>query len=115
MLGAIKDRNAVILEVLAAGHVSHLWTLEGPTPEAVRIRDSAGEGVEPSVHTWVLLAFELFNGTGGLTVSRLMETLEAPPLLIALSLLMRIAVGTPGLESILESGGEDPEGGASVN
>jgi|GEM_PF-2933609 len=115
MLQAIKDRNAVIIEVLAAGHVSRLWTPEGPTPEALRIRDSGGEGVEPSVHTWVLLAFELFNGTGALTVSRLMDTLEGPPLLIALSLLMRVAMGTPGVESILQSGGEDPEGGASVN
>lgn len=115
MLQAIKDRNAVILEVLAAGHLSHLWTPEGPTPEAIRIRESAGEGVDPSVHTWVLLAFALFNGTGDLTVSRLMETLDGPSLLIALSLLMRVALGTPGVESILESGGEDPEGGAPVN
>lgn len=114
MLGAIKDRNAVILEVLAAGHVSHLWTSEGPTPEALRIRDS-GEGVSPAIHTWVLLAFALFNGTGGLTVTRLFDTLERSPLLIALSLLMRVAMGTPGIESLLESGGEDPDGGASIN
>lgn len=115
MLDAIRDRNAVIVEVLAAGHVSHLWTLDGPTAEALRVRESGCEGVAPAVHTWVLLAFELFNGTGGLTVSRLFDTLERPQLLIALSLLMRVAMGTSGVESILESGGEDPEGGASVN
>ena len=115
MLGAIKDRNAVILEVLAAGHVSHLWALEGPTPEAIRIRESAGEGVEPSVHTWVLLAFALFNGTGSLTVARMFDTLTPHQLAIALSLLIRVAMGTPGLESILESGGEDPESGSTLN
>lgn len=115
MLAAIKDRNAVILEVLAAGHVSHLWALEGPTAEAVRIRDTKGEGVTPEVHTWVLLAFELFNGTGELTISRMFDTLHETQLLIALSLLMRVSMGTPGLESILESGGEEPDGGSTVN
>ena len=115
MLEAIKDRNAVIRELLAAGKVSHLWTGEGPSPEALRIRDSSGEGVSPGVHTWVLLAFEVFNGTGQLTVSRMFDTLEETDLLIALSLLMRLSMGTPGLESILEGGDEDPDGGAPVN
>ena len=115
MLEAIKDRNAVIRELLAAGKVSHLWTGEGPSPEALRIRDSSGEGVSPAVHTWVLLAFEAFNGTGQLTVSRMFDTLEETDLLIALSLLMRLSMGTPGLDSILEGGDEDPDGGAPVN
>lgn len=87
MLEAIKDRNAVIPELLAAGKVSHLWTGEGPSPEALRIRDSSGEGVSPGVHTWVLLAFEVFSGTGQLTISRMFDTLEETDLLIALSLL----------------------------
>lgn len=115
MLEAIKDRNAVIRELLAAGKVSHLWTLEGPTPEALRIRDLGGEGVSHAVHTWVLLAFEVFNGTGQLTVSRMFDTLEETELLIALSLLMRLSMGTPGLEAILEGGDEDPDGGAPIN
>ena len=115
MLEAIKDRNAVIRELLGAGKVSHLWTGEGPSPEALRIRDSSGEGVSPGVHTWVLLAFEVFNGTGQLTISRMFDTLEETDLLIALGLLMRLSMGTPGLESILEGGDEDPDGGAPVN
>lgn len=115
MLDAVRDRNAVVLQVLTAGQLEHLWTATGPTLEALRIRDEQGRGVSPETHVWVALAFELFNGTGGLTVSRLLETLEGPKAVIALTLLIRVAMGEPGIQSILESGGEDPDSGATTH
>lgn len=64
MLNAIKDRNAVVIEVLKAGKLEHLWTTSGPTLEAMRIRDEAGQGVAAETHAWVCLGFDLFNGSG---------------------------------------------------
>lgn len=115
MLSPIKERNAVVIEVLKAGKLEHLWTTTGPTLEAVRVRDEAGQGVTPEVHVWVCLAFELFNGTGGLTISRMFDVLTSPDLVSAFSFCCRAAMGTHGLESILDSGGSDPEGGATLN
>ena len=74
MLNAVKDRNAIILGVLEVPKLQHLWTATGPTPEALRIRDTGGASVEPAVLTWVQLAFDLFNATGE-TLNRMFDSL----------------------------------------
>lgn len=115
MLNAVKNRNAIIFGVLEVPKLQHLWTAEGPTPQALRIRDTASANVEPAVLTWVLLAFDLFNATGELTLNRMFDTLDRDHLAIAFTLLIRVAFGQDGLSSIIENGGGDPEGGASVH
>lgn len=115
MLEGVRKQNEVIIEVLQAAKLGHLWTKDGPTPVARAIRDGGGEGLEEAKRVWVLLAWELYDGSGKLPVARLMDTLDETQLPIALSMLLRVAMGQPGLESILESGGADPEGGAPVN
>lgn len=114
MLTGVRDVNGVVRAVLEAAALQHLWTQTGPTAEALGIRDGRLL-VADDTRTWVLLAFALFNGTGGLTVTHLFETLNESQLPIALSLMLRVAMGPRGLESILDGGGEDPEGGASLN
>ena len=74
-------------------------------PEALRIRDTGGATVEPAVLTWVLLAFDLFNETGELTLNRMFDSLERDHLAIAFTLLIRVAYGEHGLNSIIENGG----------
>ena len=116
MLNAVRDRNAIILGVLEVPKLQPLWTADGPTPEALRIRDTGGARVEPAVLTWVLLAFDLFNATGELTLNRMFDTLERDHLAIAFTLLIRVAYGEHGLNSIIENGGGgEPDGGASVH
>ncbi|MDP3151446.1 MAG: hypothetical protein Q8N23_02170 [Archangium sp.] len=115
MLNAVKDRNAIIIGVLEVPKLQHLWTANGPTPEALRIRDSGGAIVEPAVLTWMLLAFDLFNATGELTLNRMFDSLERDHLAIAFTLLIRVAYGEEGLNSIIENGGGEPSGGAPVH
>ena len=65
--------------------------------------------------TWVLLAFDLFNATGELMLNRMFDTLERDRLAIAFTLLIRVAYGEEGLNVIIENGGGEPAGGASVH
>ncbi|MDP1822633.1 MAG: hypothetical protein Q8L48_05305 [Archangium sp.] len=48
MLNAVRGRNAIILGVLEVPKLQPLWAVDGPTPEALRIRDTNGVGVEPA-------------------------------------------------------------------
>ncbi|MFT3714039.1 MAG: hypothetical protein QM817_40780 [Archangium sp.] len=105
VLTAVKDRDAVIREVLSAAKLSHLWTSAGPSAEAIRIREAVTNS--DATRTWVLLAFDLFNGTGNLTVNQLFDTLDGRELATCLSLLMRLALGSEGVRSIV--GGSDGE------
>ena len=115
MLNAVRDRNAIILGVLEVPKLQHLWTADGPTPEALRIRDTGGVSVEPAVLTWVLLAFDLFNATGELTLNQMFDSLERDHLAIAFTLLIRVAYGEHGLNSIIENGGGEEGGGETVH
>jgi hypothetical protein len=115
MLNAVKDRNAIILGVLEVPKLQYLWTSNGPAPEALRIRDSGGASVEPAMLTWVLLAFDLFDATGELTLNRMFDSLQRDHLTIAFTLLIRVACGEEGLNSIIANGGGESDGGASIN
>lgn len=111
----VRNRNGVILKVLEAtlGEQSAYWTADGPTPVARELRD-----VESSdaARVWVRLAWALYDGSGGLTIAELLET-EEQKCIIALTLVMRVAMDTVGLQSILRTGSAptDVDGGESVN
>lgn len=99
MITALRDRHDVIIKVLESAHLAHLWSLDGPTAEARRIRDEqTSESV--LVQTWVRLAFALFDGSGGLEVAELFDKLPMKDLTIALSLLFRISLGEDSIEAL---------------
>lgn len=113
MLENLRNKNAVILGLLAHGKCEAFWTVHGPTQEALQRRDDANDA--SSARTWVRLAFSLYDGSGGLQVAELMERLEQHELVIALSTLVRIGVGDVGVESVLSTSGQDPESGSQVH
>ncbi len=101
MLNAVRDRNAIILGVLEVPKLQHLWTADGPTPAALRIRDTSGADVDPTTLTWVLLAFDLFNATGALTLNRMFDSLMNQ-IEIWFSILSRRLLGRSSFASLKE-------------
>lgn len=110
VLAAVKNRDAVIREVLSAANLAGLWTAQGPSPEALRIRDDASRA-DAATRTWVLLAFDLYSGTGNLSVNQLFDTLGERELITAISFLMRFAIGREGVQAIAS----DSDDGESIN
>lgn len=102
MLTGVHELNAFLVEVLETGGAGHLWTGAGPTPEARAVRDG-GAAADEATRTWVLLAWALYDGSGGLTVARLFETLSETRLPIALSLLLRAAMRAPRADDAIDS------------
>lgn len=111
----VRNRNALIVEVLKTlgVDVSVYWSAEGPTEAARELKPTLYAG---ETSTWVRLAWSLYDGSPCLSVAELLEA-EEQKCILALTLLMRVPMGTVGLASILMAGGNETDdgGGESVN
>jgi hypothetical protein len=112
MLDSYKDKNAIVVALLQAADLAHLWSSSGPTLEALRLRDDTG--AEEARRAWIRLAFELYDGSSQLTVAQLFATLPGPQLTVALTRLIGVSMGPQAVQMMLEGAGEDVAGGETL-
>jgi len=81
------------------------WTLNGPTLFALNVRDgktgvSSGEGL------LVRMAFDLWNGEGGVTFSRMIDSLDGVRMRMVAGLLAACATSSAAVDGWLAEHGD---------
>lgn len=93
----------VCCALLARGQVAHLWTDAGPTDTAVAVAEgSSGAGLSSGQAALVGVAFALWNGSGGLTVARALDVLDAGSLRAVGDLLVATTHGADAVDAWLQ-------------
>lgn len=74
-----KDERSAcdaIRRMLAGPHLQHLWTADGPTPEACDLLDAGGGPLSHGQQVMLRAAFDLWNGQGNATLGDLVNVLD---------------------------------------
>src|SRR5579859_1861357 len=88
--------------LLAQAQLERLWTLEGPTYEALKLLDADGRGLSNGERIVLLAAFAFWNGRSGLKLSEILDTLN-PELTEAItSLVVAVKLGPSAVDGWLE-------------
>lgn len=65
-----------IRRMLAGTHLQHLWTEDGPTPDACDLLDAGGGPLSHGQQVMLRAAFDLWNGQGNATLGDLVNVLD---------------------------------------
>lgn len=71
-----RQRARACSALLATVRLGRLWTLDGPTDEALRLLEANGGPLSSGERVVVLSAFALWNGSGGLTLAEILDVLD---------------------------------------
>jgi hypothetical protein len=82
--------------------LAHLWTDNGPSAEARRLRDADGGPLSSGERVIVLAAWAVWNGEGGLLFGDVVERLYGPHIEALCSLLVAHAAGDEALRGWVE-------------
>lgn len=71
-----RQRARACRALLATVRLDYLWTPEGPTEEAFRLLEANGGPLSSGERVMVLASFALWNGSGGLTLTEILDVLD---------------------------------------
>jgi hypothetical protein len=97
------DRQLAIAcrTLLAKARLGRLWTADGPTDEALRLLDADGGPLSSGERIMLLAAFAFWNGSGGLRVAEIVETLDLELAQGVCSLVIAVKHGSKHVDSWL--------------
>jgi hypothetical protein len=90
---------AALRVLLQPVHLSRLWLDDRPTPEASELRTAADSASE---RVMLCAAWDLWNGSGGLSLDRMLNVLDANNTLRLCTLIMAAATGAAAVDSWID-------------
>lgn len=72
-----RQRALACRALLASVRLGRLWTEDGPSDEALGLLDSNGGPLSSGERIMLLSAFAFWNGSGGLTLTEILDSLDA--------------------------------------
>ena len=96
-----EQRAVVCLALLDRIGLQRLWTLRGPTEEAQRLLAEDGGALSSGERAMLLVAWALWNGSGKLTLSELIQAMDGEHLAAVGTLLSSLRFGADGVDDWL--------------